>query len=125
MELSETLPPQAANPAELDAQIRAAIDESLKERDYVRSDTGDLTVSYQVLLSERVPANDTPPPAAWDPSMDITKYTQAALVIDFRDAPTNNLVWRGGALTDVEKGEGRKHVDAVVDRLLRDFPPKH
>lgn len=123
-QLSETLPAQAVEPADLDARIRKAVDEGLAERGFRPSDSPDLLVAYRVHASERIPASDDPPPAAWDPSTDITKYAQAALVVDLIEAQSNERVWRGAAITDVQRGQGRKHVENVVNQLLKDFPPK-
>ena len=63
-------------------------------------------------------------PAAWDPGTDITKYAQAALVLDLIAAENNARVWRGAAITDVQRGKGRERVPDVVNKLLQDFPPK-
>jgi len=121
--LSDKLPANTPDPEDLDQRIQAAVDAVLKKRGYLPSETPDLLVTYQVQVSNRVPNPDDPPPASWDPGTDITKYASASLMLHFTNAKDSETVWRGAAITDVQKGQGRKRVQEVVEKLMLDFPP--
>ena len=59
--------------------------------------------------------------------VDVQQYTQGTLILDFIDAKTKQLVWRGvatGALAenpDPSQAEGR--ISEVVQRMMQDYPP--
>ena len=57
------------------------------------------------------------------------QYQQGTLIIDFVDAESKQLVWRGTAegvvgegKTDPEKAQ--KKIDEIVGKMLKDYPPK-
>ncbi len=52
------------------------------------------------------------------------RYKQGTLAIDLIDAKTKELVWRGVAITRLEKGGKYDDIDTAVHNILRDFPPK-
>lgn len=55
-------------------------------------------------------------------------YTEGTLVIDFADAKTSKLIWRGAAQAELlEKPEPAKveaRINKAVNLILEDFPPK-
>ena len=121
---SQIFPIQTQDPADLDARIKAAVERELSDKDFRRADDADYVLRYGIHAGERTLSNPYPSTTDWDPTQDPTKYGQAALILDFLDATSNERVWRGAALTDVLSGEGRKKVDAVVSRILERFPPQ-
>ncbi len=121
---AEIFPPETQDPADLDARIKAAVERELADKDFRRAEEADYVLRYGIQASERILSDPKPSTTSWDPSKDPKKYAQAALVLDFLDAKSNDRVWRGAALTDFRIGEARKQVDAVVIRILDEFPPK-
>lgn len=58
------------------------------------------------------------------PVTDVREYKEGTLLLDFVDAKTKQLVWRGTATdTIVSTGDLPKVIDGVVAELLRSYPP--
>jgi hypothetical protein len=59
---------------------------------------------------------------------DVYQYDETTLVIDIIDAKKKEMVWRGTVTGVVQElpnqEEQQKRIDAVVDRMLSDFPPE-
>ena len=53
-----------------------------------------------------------------------TTYTEGTLVIDIIDAGTNELVWRGSAVSPMsDETYDAKEINKVVEKILEEFPP--
>jgi len=62
-----------------------------------------------------------------DRRMDIYKYEEGTLILDFVDSKSNELIWRGSA-TDVldpdpTPEQRSKKIDEAVGKILENFPP--
>jgi hypothetical protein len=60
--------------------------------------------------------------------VDVYQYKEGTLIVDFVDAASKQLVWRGtaqGAMASTPPGpeEMQAKIDNVVGRLLQNFPP--
>jgi hypothetical protein len=121
---AEIFPVETKDPADLDARIKAAVDRELLDKDFHRAEAADYVLQYSVHAGERILAETQPTTTSWDPTQDPKKYAQGALVLDFLDAGNNQRVWRGAGFTDFRIGEARQKVDAVVARILEEFPPR-
>jgi len=128
----------------LDQRIRAAIEGEMQTKGYrlVAADQADFFVGYQLLLEEEVSyqtVNDY-----WGPGWGYggyygggvgtvssrtteTRYTVGTFVLDFFDASTRNLVWRGsaeGRVHEVDNPEERqRRANDVASAVLAQFPP--
>jgi hypothetical protein len=66
----------------------------------------------------------------WDPTnlrtmVDIKKVKQGTLVLEFKDAKTDAVVWRAMVSEVLGPPEGAEaQIKEAVERLLQDFPPK-
>ncbi len=53
-----------------------------------------------------------------------TTYTEGTLVIDIIDAGTNELVWRGSAVSPMsDETYDAKDINKAVEKILEEFPP--
>jgi hypothetical protein len=59
---------------------------------------------------------------------DIRPYKEGTLLIDIVDATSQQLVWRGSALTEVDPGmtpeERNKRISNIVHAMFVHFPPQ-
>ena len=54
----------------------------------------------------------------------VTTYTEGTLVIDIIDAGTNELVWRGAAVSALgDATYDAKDINKAVEKILKEFPP--
>ncbi len=54
-----------------------------------------------------------------------TTYTEGTLVIDIIDAGTNELVWRGSAVSPMsDETYDAKEINKAVEKILEEFPPR-
>lgn len=134
--------PRIDNPY-LDASIRFEIDRRLNAKGYREAPRGisDLLVAYRVsfqpkIVQSPIKLGDKYVPASgsgsWSnrslgkPGMYVRRYDEATLVVDFVDARTSRLVWRGTAKTEVDASSSRRAKDAkiraAVKGVLRGFP---
>ncbi len=128
---------------QLHARIRFEISRHLTEKKYSQTQgtRPDLLVAYAVALQTKrqwsaVKLGDKYVPAwgqgTWSnrnlgsPGMYVREYEQGTLVLDFVDATTSRLIWRGTARTNVDPSEPHtaqeQKIKAVVRRLMNHFP---
>ena len=124
----------AENPVFKD-RVQGAIENGLAARGFqliAPGETADLLIHYHAHISQRINVlhadraygcsqADCPP--------DLEEYEAGTLVLDFVDARTNTLVWRGWAQTRVEDMLHKPDVMAntineTVARILLRLPPK-
>src|SRR5688572_17790364 len=121
-----------ANPFFID-EMHGAIDVELNRRGLVRAtaERADLLVHYHAAVTERLEGGTRPGRVqdclADGCTLEVTSYDAGTLVIDFVDASTNRLVWRGWAehrLEDMlgDPGEVRKRVQSGVRRIFATLP---
>jgi hypothetical protein len=59
---------------------------------------------------------------------DVYQYDETTLVIDIIDSKSKEMVWRGTVTgivkENVDQEEQQQRIDAVVERMLDDFPPE-
>jgi hypothetical protein len=109
-------------------RVQAAVEEQLANRGFEKTDSPDLIVRYhasmrQAIDNRRADRNDDCD-ECW-PEV----YDQGTLFIDFVDARTNRLVWRGwakgsidGVIDDQTWMEQR--IDEAVIRIMRKLPQR-
>lgn len=54
----------------------------------------------------------------------VYEYDVGTLIVDFIDAKTKELVWRGSATDVIEEPISAKTIDEAVHKLLEPYPPK-
>jgi hypothetical protein len=114
--------------------VQGAVERGLAARGMeLTSTTGtpDLLIHYHANISERIDVDkadrvygycrnaDCPPESVW--------YEAGTLVLDFMDADTNRLVWRGWAQNSVEdmlkdREKMARTIDQAITEMLRQLP---
>ncbi len=113
--------------------VEGAVERGLSARGIALTSSGkpDLLIHYHANITERIDVNkadrtygycrsaDCPPESIW--------YEAGTLVLDFMDAHTNKLVWRGWAQNSVEdmldnRDKMAKTIDQAVTEMLRQYP---
>jgi len=115
--------------------VQGAVERGLAGRGMELTSAGspDLLIHYHANITERIDVNkadrvygycqgaDCPPESIW--------YEAGTLVLDFMDAHTNKLIWRGWAQKSVEdmlrdKDKMADTIDRAVSEMLRQLPPR-
>lgn len=95
------------------------------------SGSPDILIHYHANISERLDVNQADRAYGYCGSADCppetVSYEAGTLVLDFMDAHTNKLVWRGWAQNSVEdmlrnKDKMAKTIDQAVAEMLRQLP---
>jgi hypothetical protein len=117
----------------LDQKIKTAVDQDLLKKGYaVNEQNPDVRIAYSLRTRDRL--NVTPstygpyygPGWGGDGGYDST-YLQkeGSLVLDFIDAKTGKLLWRGVAVTDIkDTGVTQKEVQKFIDKIMEKFPAR-
>lgn len=119
-------------------RIRQAIEAELARKGFeMASDrtAADFVVSYTVGARDRIEVNNYPAPFIWNglwgrryyaPPTELQAYQEGQLAIDIFDGKTHQPVWHGSAtkrITDADRKDARRQIDAAVQAILARFPP--
>jgi len=120
----------------LDKRIRNAVDNSLKEKGLSLDKTApDFLVVYHVGVQDKVQVTD------WGyrysdyywgyggREIDVYNYQEGTLILDFVDAQTKQLIWRGAGSTAVDDSgrspeKSDQIINKVVGKIMSQYPPK-
>lgn len=127
----------------IDTRIRNAVEAGLEAKGFTHSTSGDpdIYVAYQLITDDRTDVrtvNDYYGSSwrygpYWGPTMstsrtETVRYTVGTLVLDFFDADSRELVWRGtaeGKLNERANPEDRQErANDAVRRILTRYPPE-
>lgn len=139
--LDEVLPPDkipenlgAANQI-TDRRIRAAVDEEMAAKGFTSTTSNpDLVIFYHVGVEDKVDVTDwgysyasTGRYWGWNTrNVDTYNYQEGSLIVDFVDANSKVLVWRGTAqkvLEDVTPEEADQVIKDIVKEVMTLYPP--
>ncbi len=122
-----------ANPFFKD-HVQGAVEKSLAARGMRGPGPGspDLLIHYHASIDQRinVSGSDTARGYSYDdPTTALNQYEAGTLVVDFVDAKTNRVIWRGWAQDSVEgvldnQDRMAKQIDEAVTRMLARLPPQ-
>lgn len=123
-------PMAAAGNQLMDQNIKRAIDQQLAGKGLRRVESGgDLQVSYQAAIEHEKQFDGWGSGPRWQGSGRVTTTTIeiGKIVIDFRDAAKNQLVWRGAAAKtlDIKKDPDKnyKSLENAMAKLFKNYPP--
>jgi hypothetical protein len=110
-----------------DALIRAAIEEELDQKGFVKNESGqtDLQITYFGVGRSRI---ELPEDLPYDQSGyqgEARVVTEGTLTVDVVDARKKRLIWRGRAVEmfrELEEAEDK--IRSAVSQVFEDFPPK-
>lgn len=65
----------------------------------------------------------------WYGGVEVYQYDEGTMVVDFVDAKTKELIYRGTVTAEVNRGnmdmkKRQKRITEAVEKILKDFPPK-
>ncbi len=128
----------APNPL-VDARIRRAVDDALPARGYRAAASpaeADFLVAHRTAVQQRIEVSPSSAAvgyrsgrwgAAVGTGADVRTYDEGTLVLDFVDAKSKELVWRGTASGtvhgDLTPEEREARIREAVTKLLEKFPP--
>lgn len=113
----------------LDQKIKTAVDQDLSKKGYAQNnENADIRVAYSLRTHDQLKSD----PASYGPSWGWydgynPTYVQkeGSLVLDFIDAKTGKLLWRGVAVTDIkDTGVTQKQVQHFVDKIMEKYPSR-
>jgi hypothetical protein len=120
-------------------RVENAIQMALEAQGYPlnTSGTASFLVAYHAGLQDKSELVDMGPawgydmgPWGWDagfwqPDYETINYTESTLIIDFIDAKTNKLIWRGWATDAVSSPEeSANEINEVVQKIIAKYPPQ-
>src|SRR5262252_5715833 len=125
----------ASHPNQIvDAQIKQSVDSQLASKGLTKtdSDKADLYVGYQIAVDKEKQWNGYGMGGGvrWGGMASATSSTinVGTLVLDLYDPATKQLVWTGSATktlnTDSKPEKNQKNRDKVMQKLLKNYPPK-
>ena len=115
-------------------RLHDSVNRQMQAKGYsVDTESPDFVIVYHTGVQDKVNVTNWgytygPYWGPWGESIDVHQYAEGTLILDFIDANTKNLIWRGTAQKiladrpDPDKVE--KNIDDVVARLLAKFPPQ-
>ena len=107
-------------------QLEKAIVQNMDERLFDRSDRPDLILRYEIVTSQRTEnqtSNYYDPYAYYRPQFNYTvSYTEAVLLIEFRDRRKKKLVWQGSLDLDLTKGKPSDLIGPAVNKIFSTYP---
>jgi hypothetical protein len=118
----------------LDQKIKTAVDQDLSQKGYVQNpENADIQVAYSLRTRDQLkmePSYMGPYGGPmWTDGMGYDTASiqkEGSLVLDFIDANTGKLLWRGVAVTDIkDTGVTQKQVQKFVDKIMEKFPSRN
>jgi hypothetical protein len=115
-----------------DKRIRRAVQDQMISRGYeLTEDDGELVLHYHIVVQDQTVVTTDPFGHSNSPywlslQQNYYQYTQGTLIVDIMKGGTNDLVWRGRAVSIIDDtykpGEPDELVREAVTRLFKDFP---
>ena len=107
-------------------QLEKAIMENMDKRLFDPSERPDLIVRYEIVSSQRT-ENQKPnyydPYSFYTPQFNRTiSYTEAILLIEFRDRRKKKLVWQGSLDIDLTKSKPEDLIYNAVNQVFTTYP---
>lgn len=62
-------------------------------------------------------------PATVGPALEVREYKRGTILVDFIDAGTREMFWRGAATDTFVPGTGRAAIEEAIAKLLDAYPP--
>jgi hypothetical protein len=114
--------------------VQGAVEKALTARGIVLSASGtpDLLIHYHANIRQRIDVNRIDRAYGYCPGTtcppETIEYEAGTLVLDFIDARTNRLIWRGWAQKSIgdmlqDREKMARTIDEAVTRMLRRLPP--
>ncbi len=132
--------PEKANIDSLSEQrVKSAVNAELKGKGLMRtSDNPDFLIAEHLGKKDKIQVTDWgydygPYRGYWDSypahgGVVVSEYEEGSLILDFVDAKSKKMIWRGVAKAVVDHAdtpeEREKLINEAVQEILKNFPPK-
>ena len=117
-----------------DKRIKSAVQEQLKRKGYMLLEAKpDLIVHYHIIVDDQSIVTTDPFGYFYSPywthlQTTIRQYREGTLIVDIMDPKTNNLIWRGYAVSPIEEVYTSSKIDSLVKiavaKIFKKFPKK-
>jgi len=112
-----------------DKRIKDAVGNQLETRNYRFSENPELLIHYHIIINDRTMLR-TDPYGYYGPywmSTEVTmyEYREGTLILDFMDAATNSLVWRGWVTNFLKNSDPQKleaSINEAVSMIFSKYP---
>jgi len=108
-----------------DSRIRNGLESQLTANGFkVESEKADFVIAYYVTTKNKVNVQDLGyGPPRWFGGRDIrvNQYSEGTLMVDFIDAKSNQVIWRGRASGTLEMKGVDKKISKSVEKLVKQF----
>ena len=115
-----------------DKRIKKAVQDQLSKRGYkLTPENPDLIMHYHIIVKDQSAVITEPFGYAYGPywnrmNTNVYLYREGTLILDLMDKKTNNLIWRGWAVTDVKDSYSTEEIEEiikkVVSKIFKKFP---
>jgi hypothetical protein len=112
-----------------DKRIKTAVNKQLTKKGYVLStENPHLILHYHILIEDHQELRNDPyvlyGPYWMQPHVNYYRYNEGSLLIDFMEAKTNNLAWRGWAssVLDFNHEMNEALIQEAVMRIIKVYP---
>jgi hypothetical protein len=122
--------PRLDNNEMFEHRLREAVDRTLGARGLEQASptTAMLVVHYHANVSQRIDVNELDRPYGYCEDCHSSIYDAGTITLDFVDARTNKLVWRGWSDGSLEGIDDQALIEARVDeavaKILAKLPPR-
>ncbi len=114
----------------LEKRIKKSVVERMSGKGYERTSTDpDLLVAYHINFKKKADVDVYRYGYGyWGPRpIEVRRYKEGTLILDFVDPKTRQLVWRGWSISavysDADPAEEQDNINRAVEEILKRFPP--
>lgn len=114
-----------------DKRIKAAVQEQMTLRGYqLTSEAPDLILHYHIIIDDQSVIRTEPYGYRYGPywmhlNTNVYSYREGTLILDLMDRKTQNLIWRGWAVTEISEIDPEKVdglIKTAVARIFKKYP---
>ena len=115
-----------------DKRIKAAVMQQLTKRGYkLAPENPDLILHYHIIVKDQTVVITEPFGYSYGPywvrtNTNLYSYKEGTLILDLMDKKTNNLIWRGWGVTEINEVYSTKEIEeltnTVVAKIFKSFP---
>ncbi len=108
-----------------DGRIRNGLESQLTANGFrMETEKSDFVIAYYVTTKNKLNVQDLgygPPRWFGDRDIRVNQYSEGTLMVDFIDAKSNQVIWRGRASGTLEMKGVDKKISKSVEKLIKQF----
>lgn len=102
-------------------RIQHAIEKNLTAAGCAKVETADFVVSYRAVLRNQAQVTTSGSPRLGAGKVWLDNYTVGTVIVEFRDAKSGELVWRGLVSGAVDPNKGEEKINDGIKKLIARF----